>query len=183
MKKIKIDNFDINYWLIYVTLFFASIFLITSFIIYFDEGITFLVIVFGLGAISFLRYTLYFYLSYSYFRHSTLTLFSEIKNETVLKGAIILQKNIQTTTKIMVILKNTHKINVIDDEGKKYKKTESIWEIENKGSVEKKDKNSIIHFSFPLKQFHKGRLVLEVKAKLKMLTLKREYLLKEHKNR
>ena len=83
----------------------------------------------------------------------------------------------------MVILKNTHKVNVIDDERKEYKKTESIWDIENKGFVEQKDTDSIIHFSFPLKQFHKGRLVLEVKVKLQMLTLKREFLLKEHKNR
>ena len=173
-----LNPFDSNIIALVAILFFATIFSIIAFVKYLDDGVDMFVVIFGLIGIGGAMFSFYFYLSYLYFKKLSFKLYTPLTKGVTLKGRFLLKRNIQRSTMFMVSLVNTHKVLTLE-EGKYKYRTKVLWEREEVSSVERGVEGFKIPFSLSSKNYHKGKLELKIKAKLKWFTFVRSYTLDE----
>ena len=175
-----LNTFDSNIVSMIGILFFSSIFSIIGIVMYSDEGINLLVVVFSAIGAGGTILSLYFYLSYLYFRNLSFKLYTkQIRKDITIEGSFILRRAVSKSTDFTVALINTHRIPTIDSDGERDYKIKTLWRKEETPIVKQLEEGVKIPFSLSSKGYTKGRLKITIYAKTKWISFSRSYILKE----
>jgi len=175
-----LNTFDSNIVSMIGILFFCSIFSIIAITMYSDDGISFFVIVFGAIGAGGTMLSLYFYLSYLYFRNLSFKLYTkQIRKDVTIEGSFILRRAVSKNTRFTVALINTHRIPTINSDGERDYKIKTLWRKEETPVVKRLEEGVKIPFSLSSKGYTKGKLEITIYAKIKWISFKRSYILKK----